>query len=610
MPRLGSWPQILSNSRSFETQTRRRLGFVVIAFALSGLWLSSLAAVPVQSRVLVLSIDGLHAFDLANYTKADPNSALATLVSHGFNYTAASAVSPADSFPGNLAVFTGGTPVSTGVYFDRSYDRSLWPPGATSGPLGTPVIFDESVDLNLNALDGGGGLNPDALPRDPARGGAVVYPHNYLRVNTVFEIIRAAGRRTAWCDKHLTDEILLGPSGQGIQDLYLLEIAARNESGIAYNKSVDATKAYDDLKVKAILNEIGGMDHSGSNNVGVPAIFGMNFQAVSVAQKIKTNKGINGDKLKGTAAGPGGYLDGQGTPSFLVADALAHTDASIRQILNALTTAGLMESTLVVLTSKHGQSPVDPSKLNLVGPQIIPNLIEPVSHVLQITADDAALIWIEDPSLTPRVVDVLLANQTNAFIQDLWSGESLKLHYPDPQVDPRTPNIIVLSQPGTIYTTANKIAEHGGFTDQDLSVPLVISNPHLPAQTIRTPVQTTQIAPTILALLGLDPFALQAVVIEKTQVLPGFEAAELKLIPGLTTALGITGSPAVQLSHGQAQFQVTAHAQPVFLVEASDDLAHWTSVGTNTVSMFGSLRFSDPQALSGTNRFYRAVLTP
>lgn len=39
--------------------------------------------------------------------------------------------------------------------------------------------------------------------------------------------------------------------------------------------------------------------------------------------------------------------------------------------------------------------------------------------------------------------------------------------------------------------------------------------------TISAPVETTQIAPTILTLLGLDPNQLQAVQIEHTQVLPG-----------------------------------------------------------------------------------------
>ncbi len=560
-----------------------------------------------EAHVLVLSIDGLHAFDLANFVQQHPESGLATLVQHGFTYTAATATAPADSFPCNLAIFTGGSPVSTGVYFDRSYDRTLWPPGMTSGPVGTPVIFDESVDLNFNVLDGGGGLNPDSLPHDPARGGAVVFPHNYLRVNTVFEVVRAAGRHTAWCDKHLTDEILLGPSGQGINDLLLLEIAARNEFGVAYNKSVDATKAYDDLKLTAVLNQIAGLDHSGVTSNGVPALWGMNFQAVSVAQKIKTNKAINGDKPKGPAAGPGGYLDGDGTPSFLVADALAHTDASIRQLLNALKSHGLFESTYVIVTAKHGQAPVDPSKLMLANPNLILELVEPVSHVLQLTADDAALIWIEDPELAARVAGTLLANRTNLLIQDVWFGERLKLRFPDPKSDPRTPNLIVLSQPGTIYTTANKIAEHGGFTEQDLNVPIVVSNPILFPQTVRTPVHTTQIGPTILQLLGLDPQALQAVAIEKTRVLPGFEAAELVAIPNLGTTLGFPLPTTLQLNRDQTQLQINGHFQAGFWIQQSEDLKHWNTIGTNSFTLGASLSFWGLPPAGPTNRYFRVV---
>jgi hypothetical protein len=142
-------------------------------------------------RVLLLSIDGMHALDVARYVKYNTNSNLGRLLQRGVNYTTASCAKPADSFPGMLAIATGGSPISTGVYFDISYDRSLWPPFVNDGPTGTAVVFNETVDFDPTALDGGGGLNPDLLPRDPARDGAVVYPHNYLRVNTIFEVIKA-----------------------------------------------------------------------------------------------------------------------------------------------------------------------------------------------------------------------------------------------------------------------------------------------------------------------------------------------------------------------------------------------------------------------------------
>src|SRR5258706_7126985 len=147
----------------------------------------------VTKRVLLLSIDGMHALDLARFVRTNPNSTLSTLLHNAVNYTTASCAKPADSFPGMMAIATGGSPASTGVYYDLSYDRLLWPPGVTSGPTGTTVTYNETIDINPNVIDGGGGINPNLLPRDPAQGGAVVYPHNYLRVNTIFEVIKAAG---------------------------------------------------------------------------------------------------------------------------------------------------------------------------------------------------------------------------------------------------------------------------------------------------------------------------------------------------------------------------------------------------------------------------------
>jgi hypothetical protein len=49
---------------------------------------------------------------------------------------------------------------------------------------------------------------------------------------------------------------------------------------------------------------------------------------------------------------------------------------------------------------------------------------------------------------------------------------------------------------------------------------LVVSGRGIDHSVVDTPVETTQIAPTILQLLGLDPNSLQAVQKEHTQVLP------------------------------------------------------------------------------------------
>src|SRR5947208_2910668 len=109
------------------------------------------------SRVLLLSIDGLHALDLANYVEANPRSTLARLTSHGVTYTNAQTSLPSNSWPGLLALVTGGSPISTGVIFENSYDHNLSPPGSNCGTRGTKVVYDSSIDRDSNAIDGGGG---------------------------------------------------------------------------------------------------------------------------------------------------------------------------------------------------------------------------------------------------------------------------------------------------------------------------------------------------------------------------------------------------------------------------------------------------------------------
>ncbi|GIM48067.1 phosphodiesterase [Collibacillus ludicampi] len=458
-------------------------------------------------RVLLISVDGLHASDLANYVKNHPHSNLAALSNHGITYTNASTSKPSDSFPGLLSLVTGGSPNSTGVFYDDSYDRKLLPPIASKAgdKPGTEVLYDESIDNDFSKLDGGGGMNPDALPRDPVTK-KPVYPHNYLRVNTIFEVIKAAGKRTAWADKHLAYDLVNGPSGKGVDDLYTPEIAANGDA----TTSIASTEANDDLKVAALLNEIDGKDHKGTKSAPVPTIFGMNFQAVSVAQKLPGN----------------GYTDGNGTFSNGLAEALTHTDESIGKITNELKKQHLFDSTLIIITAKHGQSPIDPAKLKITDKSLITEGV-PSDLIAQVTADDVALIWLTDQSKIDSVVAAIKKNKEKANIKDVYSFSNSKSQwiFNNPLTDSRVPDIVVQPNEGVIYTKpGKKIAEHGGFSHDDTNVALLVSFAGIgKAQQNTAPVQTMQVAPTILKMLGLDPHALQAVQIEHTQILPGIQ---------------------------------------------------------------------------------------
>ena len=119
----------------------------------------------------------------------------------------------------------------------------------------------------------------------------------------------------------------------------------------AYTDSFVASKCYDTLKVKAILNEIDGFTHDRSAKTKTPTVFGMNFQAIGVGQKL-IEKGV----------GTGGYLDNIGTPTAPLLDEIGFVDGAIGQFVAELKETGNYESTLIVITAKHGQNPIDSSR--------------------------------------------------------------------------------------------------------------------------------------------------------------------------------------------------------------------------------------------------------
>ena len=172
---------------------------------------------PSARHVLLISVDGLHQSDLAWYVQTHAKSTLAGLVDGGVNYSNASTPFPSDSFPGLVGQVTGGDPSSTGVYYDDTWNHAVFPAGTTdcSGPPpGGEVTYFEALDKNQGALDAGQGIvpapgpdpwanilhmtgnpkdviNPAKLPVDPATC-KPIYPNEYLKVNTIFEVAHAA----------------------------------------------------------------------------------------------------------------------------------------------------------------------------------------------------------------------------------------------------------------------------------------------------------------------------------------------------------------------------------------------------------------------------------
>jgi hypothetical protein len=112
------------------------------------------------------------------------------------------------------------------------------------------------------------------------------------------------------------------------------------------------------------------------------------------------------------------------------------------------------------------------------------------------------------------------ANQQALGIQEIFAGPSLRNKFNDPAKDPRTPDIILKVNTGVIFTGGTKIAEHGGFNEDDVHTALLVAFPRLQAQTVKAAVTNQQVAATVVRVLGADPNELKAVRAESIPVLP------------------------------------------------------------------------------------------
>jgi arylsulfatase A-like enzyme len=592
-------------------------------------------------HVLLISVDGMHQSDLDWYIANHPGSELAQLAQGGAEYTNAHTSVPSDSDPGGTALMTGGNPRSTGVYYDVEYSHGTdeppyvgtTPTGATCTPgqpaTGGDVIYDSpddtlpavpdflhpnptdpayqtfpSFDANGSIFPGGLDTNPGAImglqfspdgpnpslnsktfPVDPVTC-KPIQPWDYLRDNTIFQVIQNAGLRTAWSDKHEVYSSFNGPgsNGQSIDDLFSPEIDSQavEPDGTPYPSDTDwahddaATKQYDGYKVQAVINELNGFDSSGKTPEAVPAILGTNFQTVSVAEKVssastlvKNSDGTYTESPSDCFSAPqpsdplclAGYYPGTTTPRPLLASALDYVNNQLAAMVNTIQQDGLASSTAIILTAKHGQSPLDPNQLERIkdGPIISAinaawtaqtgdkhNLIVAgtdddlwqsyLSTKTQAAADFVkSYLWTHDalgvnyantggscPYPVPATIPAGCTLVHHSGLAQIYAGHEAARFFGVRYSEPDYPDAFGRVQVGVVYTGGTKIAEHGGDNPGDRDVLMVVYAPGTvrPGSSGRW-VETTQVAPTVLSLLGLNPRTLDAVRIEGTQVLPG-----------------------------------------------------------------------------------------
>jgi hypothetical protein len=302
-------------------------------------------------------------------------------------------------------------------------------------PSGTTTEYDEGIDIDQSRLHGGAKSGDGGI--------SAINPNFLVRDQNVIRSIRgtlSATIRYTVLSMPRTDT-LPGPTSirrirpwavlqvhTNVDDYYLPKINSNTANfaaeappqltiseclsggvptlpdqsviGDDYNGSFQNIQCYDGLKVSAILNEIDGKNHDGTAPAPVPTIFGMNFQAVSIGQKLIYQHG----SLQLPYTTKGGYTDSIGTPNGSLLQEIKFVDSSIGLMVAELKKEHLINSTLIIITAKHGQSPVDSSRYKKNGPpndpaSILVSCIFPSenpnnSNVIGPTEDDVALLWL------------------------------------------------------------------------------------------------------------------------------------------------------------------------------------------------------------------------
>ncbi len=236
-----------------------------------------------------------------------------------------------------------------------------------------------------------------------------------------------------------------GPGGRGLDDFYSPEVSSnvmplpgvttaqggscasiQDTNGSVWNSSFANIRCYDALKVRALLNQIAGKTHNGAPAM-IPALFGMNFQSVYIGQSV-AEPGV----------GAGGYQNAAAVPSRELLQEIKFVDASIGEIVGALKRAGIYEETLLIITAKHGASPIDRSlyvadgnntPATLLG-SAIPFSESPLNTTgIGATEDDVSVLWLNPGASVSGAVELLESNAAAIGLGQIYFGPTLWLNY-------------------------------------------------------------------------------------------------------------------------------------------------------------------------------------
>lgn len=397
--------------------------------------------------------------------------------------------------------------------------------GATFAAQG--IIYDYFYDRKMG----------QHVQIDEVQAPAGLKPTDLIRVPTLFQAAKAKGLRTAFISKHPAYCILNGPTagGRGIDDFQAPEIATWQGS----------QSTYDQMTFDILRSQI--------KSANPPDIMGLYILAPSGAEK----------KL------------GQGITSTQTLKTIKLEDDEIGQTVTALKDAGMYNDTVIIITADHGNTP---TPTNIKESAIKDFLAANNMPLLQDSHDDLYQVYLKDSSQAQAAMDLLSKPENKAkFGVDHFLTQA-DLKNMDANPADRTPDFIVIPTEGVVYSDSPKAAEHGGISQADLNIPLIISGPGIKqGVTLDDKVKIQQIAPTLAQLLGLNmPSATFPALTGAMSSSPTAGATPTAMAAGETptAAMAMTSTatmagetPTAAIAQPTAIMQPTAMVQPTAMMQ-------------------------------------------
>jgi arylsulfatase A-like enzyme len=197
-----------------------------------------------------------------------------------------------------------------------------------------------------------------------------------------------------------------------------------------------------------------------------------------------------------------------GPQSSHVRRAVEETDAQIGALVSGLESRGLLSSTLLVVTSDHGMSAVDPLKLlNLQVAQALTQTgvkwqllasgpPESDTEVVWTRTSRLCLLTLRKPLVAERETELLRNLRAIPGIEDVWGTDELRRRH----ASGRLRDYVLVPKPRYHF---GSILDRGGHGSKDeMEVPLIYSGPGVKRNDRLDVARIVDIVPTVLRLMG------------------------------------------------------------------------------------------------------------